>query len=127
MASLAQTIRGYWSLITGRQPARDAVPPQVILHDPGAQRPHDLDDPFFDPKVQSRMGGVIAGFGDQREVELLVEAGFTPLEAIHIATANGAQFLGELDSVGTIAAGKQADLLITEYANAADNKHQQQK
>jgi hypothetical protein len=33
---------------------------------------------------------VIAGFGDQREVELLVEAGFTPLEAIHIATANGA-------------------------------------
>jgi len=34
-------------------------------------------------------GGVIAGFGDQREVELLVEAGFTPLEAIHIATSNG--------------------------------------
>jgi len=33
------------------------------------------------------MGGVIAGFGDQREVELLVEAGFTPVEAIHIATA----------------------------------------
>ena len=48
------------------------------------------------------MGGVIAGFGDQREVELLVEAGFTPLEAIHIATANGAQFLGELDRIGTI-------------------------
>ena len=40
-------------------------------------------------------GGVIAGFGDQREVELLVEAGFTPLEAIHIATSNGAEFLGE--------------------------------
>ena len=44
------------------------------------------------------MGGVIAGFGDQREVELLVEAGFTPLEAIHIATYNGAQYLGELGS-----------------------------
>jgi len=58
------------------------------------------------------MGGVIAGFGDQREVELLVEAGFTPLEAIHIATANGAQFLGELDRIGTIAAGKQADLVV---------------
>ena len=58
------------------------------------------------------MGGVIAGFGDQREVELLVEAGFTPLEAIHIATANGAQFLGELDRVGTIAPGKQADLVV---------------
>jgi imidazolonepropionase-like amidohydrolase len=58
------------------------------------------------------MGGVIAGFGDQREVELLVEAGFTPLEAIHIATASGAQFLGELDRIGTIAPGKQADLVV---------------
>jgi imidazolonepropionase-like amidohydrolase len=58
------------------------------------------------------MGGVIAGFGDQREVELLVESGFTPVEAIHIATANGAQFLGELDRVGTIAPGKQADLVV---------------
>jgi imidazolonepropionase-like amidohydrolase len=58
------------------------------------------------------MGGVIAGFGDQREVELLVEAGFTPLEAIHIATANGAQFLGDLDRIGTIATGKQADLVV---------------
>jgi imidazolonepropionase-like amidohydrolase len=58
------------------------------------------------------MGGVIAGFGDQREVELLVEAGFTPVEAIHIATANGAQYLGESDHIGTIAPGKQADLVV---------------
>jgi hypothetical protein len=58
------------------------------------------------------MGGVLAGFGDQREVELLVEAGFTPLEAIHIATANGAQYLGDLDRIGTIAPGKQADLVV---------------
>ncbi|HSZ60573.1 MAG TPA: amidohydrolase family protein [Terriglobales bacterium] len=58
------------------------------------------------------MGGVIAGFGDQREVELLVEAGFSPLEAIHIATANGAQFMGDLDHIGTIAPGKQADLVV---------------
>ena len=41
-----------------------------------------------------------------------MEAGFTPLEAIHIATSNGAQFLGELDSIGTIAVGKQADLIV---------------
>ncbi|HYL85074.1 MAG TPA: amidohydrolase family protein [Candidatus Angelobacter sp.] len=57
-------------------------------------------------------GGVIAGFGDQREMELLVEAGFTPLEAIHTATSNGAEFLGELDKIGTLANGKQADLVI---------------
>jgi imidazolonepropionase-like amidohydrolase len=57
-------------------------------------------------------GAVIAGYGDQREVELLVEAGFTPLEAIHIATYNGAQFLGELDRIGTVTAGKQADIVV---------------
>ncbi len=58
------------------------------------------------------MGGVLAGFGDQREVELLVEAGFTPIEAIHIATYNGAQYLGDVDHIGTIAPGKQADLVV---------------
>lgn len=57
-------------------------------------------------------GGVLPGFGDQREVELLVEAGFNPLEAIHIATANGAQFLGVADRVGTLAPGKQANLVV---------------
>jgi len=58
------------------------------------------------------LGGVIAGFGDQREVELLVEAGFTPVEAIQVATANGAKFLGLIDRIGTIAAGKSADLVV---------------
>jgi len=57
-------------------------------------------------------GGVIAGFGDQREVELLVEAGFSPVEAIHIATSNGAEFLGQLERIGTLAAGKAADLVV---------------
>jgi imidazolonepropionase-like amidohydrolase len=57
-------------------------------------------------------GGVLAGFGDQRQVELLVEAGFSPLEAIHIATQNGAEFLGEADSIGTLKAGKAADLVV---------------
>jgi imidazolonepropionase-like amidohydrolase len=68
-------------------------------------------------------GGVLAGFGDQRQVELLVEAGFTPLEAIRIATYNGAQFLGELDRIGTVAAGRQADLVVIRgnpAANIAD-------
>jgi hypothetical protein len=57
-------------------------------------------------------GGVVAGFGDLREVELLVEAGFAPLEAIKIATLNGAMFLGEDARIGSIAVGKQADLMI---------------
>jgi len=58
------------------------------------------------------IGGIIAGYGDQREVELLVEAGFTPLEAIKIATLNGAQFLGEADHIGSLAVGKQADIVL---------------
>jgi imidazolonepropionase-like amidohydrolase len=57
-------------------------------------------------------GGVIPGFGDQREVELLVEAGFSPVEAIHIATYNGAEYLGRLATIGTVAKGKQADLVV---------------
>jgi imidazolonepropionase-like amidohydrolase len=58
------------------------------------------------------MGGVLPGFGDHRELELLVEAGFTPLEAIRIYTANGAAFLGRLDRIGTLEPGKQADLVV---------------
>jgi len=58
------------------------------------------------------MGGVIPGFADLRGVELLSEAGFSPVEAIRIATLNGAQFLGESSSIGSIEKGKQADLLI---------------
>lgn len=57
-------------------------------------------------------GCIVAGFGMQRAVELLVEAGFTPIEAIQIATANGARFLGEAERIGTLAAGKQADIIV---------------
>lgn len=34
--------------------------PGVIIHDPDSLKPHDLDDPFFDPKVRERVGTVIA-------------------------------------------------------------------
>jgi imidazolonepropionase-like amidohydrolase len=65
-------------------------------------------------------GGVVAGFGDQRGVELLVAAGFTPEEAIRIATLNGATFLGEADRLGALAAGKQADIVIVRGNPAAN-------
>lgn len=57
-------------------------------------------------------GGVVPGFCDQREIELLVEAGFTPAQAIQIATQNGAKYLGEDAAIGTVAQGKAADLVI---------------
>ena len=59
-------------------------------------------------------GSAMAGFGDQRNIELLVEGGFTPAEAIQIATLNGAKFLALDDRIGSIAVGKQADLMVLE-------------
>jgi len=64
-------------------------------------------------------GGIVAGFGDLREVELLVEAGFTPTEAISSASLNGAKFLGEDARIGSIATGKQADLMVVKGNPAA--------
>jgi len=61
----------------------------------------------------------MAGFGDLRNLELLVEAEFTPLEAVKIATYNGAKYLNVLDKVGTIAVGKQADLVLIQGNPAA--------
>ena len=52
-------------------------------------------------------GGVLPGFGDQREIELLVEAGFTPVEAIQIGTQNGALYLGRQDRIGSLAAASR--------------------
>jgi enamidase len=57
-------------------------------------------------------GGVIPGFSNQRQVELLVDAGFTPLEAISISTLNGAKYLRRDKTVGSLAVGKQADLVV---------------
>ena len=59
-------------------------------------------------------GGVVPGYADQRQIELLVEAGFMPLEAISIGTLNGAKYLGREARIGSIAAGKQADLIVVQ-------------
>ncbi len=59
-------------------------------------------------------GGALPGFGDERNLELLVEAGFKPEEAIRIYSYNGAVYLGQAERIGSIAAGKQADLVVVE-------------
>jgi imidazolonepropionase-like amidohydrolase len=58
------------------------------------------------------MGIALAGFGDQRNFELLVEAGFTAVEAIKIMSLNGARILGAADRFGSIAPGMSADLVV---------------
>jgi imidazolonepropionase-like amidohydrolase len=126
----------------GRPPVRqqvlDAMTPEAredyfLLRQP---RPASAPAPQFDPAVlwkhdlelehafaaagglllagpdPTGRGDVLPGFGDQREIELLVEAGFTPLEAIKIATFNGAKYLGRENQIGSIAVGKNADLVV---------------
>jgi len=57
-------------------------------------------------------GDVLPGFGDQRGIELLVESGFSPVEAIKIATLNGAIYMGKEKEIGSVATGKNADLVV---------------
>jgi len=65
-------------------------------------------------------GGTLPGFGDWRGLQLLVKAGFTPVEAIRIASANGARFLGRGDRIGSVEVGKDADLVVLKGDPAAD-------
>ena len=58
--------------------------------------------------------GALPGYGDQRNFEILVEAGFEPAAAVRIVSANGARILGLDDELGTVAPGKLADLVVIE-------------
>ncbi len=67
-------------------------------------------------------GGVVAGFSNVRELELLIEAGFALPEAVKISTKNGAVFLGVAQDVGTLEAGKRADLIVFKGNASTDVK-----
>src|SRR5580658_7376933 len=64
--------------------------------------------------IQQATGGVIAGYGNWRAIELLVEAGLSPVEAIKVATSNGARLLGIARETGSIEPGKAADLVVVD-------------
>lgn len=67
-------------------------------------------------------GGTIPGFSNHRAVELLVEAGFTPVEAIRVATLNGARYLGRDATIGSVEVGKRADLFVVKGDPSKDIK-----
>jgi hypothetical protein len=67
------------------------------------------------------MGGALPGYGDQRNFELLLEAGFSPVEAIQIMTLNGAKILGVDARLGSVTAGKLADLVVIRGNPVADS------
>ncbi len=64
-----------------------------------------------------------AGFTVHRELELLVQAGLTPYQALVTGTRNVAAFLGTLGSAGTVAMGKHADLVLLEKNPLTDIRH----
>ena len=71
----------------------------------------------IDPKgapFQTLIRTLIPGFSNHRQLELLVEAGFTPLEALSIGTRNGARYLGQESKIGTLAVGRQADVVVVD-------------
>ncbi|MFQ5858732.1 MAG: amidohydrolase family protein [Anaerolineae bacterium] len=75
------------------------------LHDAGAQviLGTDTDNPYLVP-----------GFSLHDELAYLVQAGFTPYEAIEASTRNAAEALGKLDEFGTVTVGQRADLILVE-------------
>ena len=65
-------------------------------------------------------GGALAGYGDQRNYELFIEAGFSPEDAVQVLSANGARVLDVFDDLGTVEAGKIADLVVMSGDLTAD-------
>jgi hypothetical protein len=63
MATLSQAFRNLWSALI--RPS-DPAPPEVIVHDPVGQQAHNLDNPFYDDKVQNRIADVIAHTGNRK-------------------------------------------------------------
>jgi enamidase len=135
--ALTSTLTVFETLTRGRPtpPGLDVLTPQLKAsferaYERASQNPESVYTTLFSKAMQlerafvkagglltagtdpTGAGGVVPGYADQRQIELLVDAGFTPLEAISIATLNGAKYLGRDARIGSLAAGKQADLVV---------------
>jgi imidazolonepropionase-like amidohydrolase len=135
--ALTSTLTVFETFTPGRPmpPGLDVLTPQLKTnferaHERASQNPHSVYAALFPKGMRlerafvkaggtliagtdpTGSGGVVPGYSDQRQIELLVEEGFTPLEAISIATLNGARYLGRDARIGSIALGKQADLVV---------------
>lgn len=100
-------------LITSRSPERRAARAQQWANELGLERAFVAAGWLLLAGPDPTGGGeVLPGFGDQHAIELLVEAGFTPVQAIRIGTLNGAIYEGLDARIGSIAPGKDADLIL---------------
>jgi hypothetical protein len=100
-------------LIASRSPERRAVGAQQWANELALERAFVAAGGLLLAGPDPTGGGeVLPGFGDQHAIELLVEAGFTPVQAIRIGTLNGAIYEGFDHRIGSIAPGKDADLIL---------------
>ncbi len=81
---------------------------------------HDADVKIGFGTDSGAMPTRIPGYAEHRELQLMVAAGLTPVEAIHSATQVNAQLLHIADKTGTIESGKQADLVLISGNPAAN-------
>jgi imidazolonepropionase-like amidohydrolase len=109
-----RTVKGWMSAATGFQKDLDEQSVETFLnyrkklvkalHDAGAGLLLGADA----PQILN-----VPGFSVHRELQLLVEAGLTPAEALTTGTVNPARFLGKQDTFGQVAEGLDADLVLT--------------
>ena len=58
--TMSQVVRDLWPAVSEPAPPPAPPPDTIIVHDPAAQAPHDLDDPFFEQRTQARVASAIA-------------------------------------------------------------------
>jgi hypothetical protein len=124
--------RNAWNELRNRS-IRDNPPEFWALHRAAYQEELAITRDYHRDGV-SMLGGtdaggppfVIPGFDLHNELAALVSAGFTPMEALQSVTLDAAQFLGRADEFGTVANGRDADLVLLD-ANPLDDIHNTQK
>jgi imidazolonepropionase-like amidohydrolase len=84
---------------------------------------HDMGGLLVAGTDPTGSGRVIAGYSNHREIELMAEAGFTAEEAIKICTLNGAIYLNCQNEIGTVAPGKNADMVLIDGDITSDIKN----
>ena len=132
LAYIGQKNRKEWNDLRGRLIA-DNPPEFWALHRAAYQEELAITREYHRDGV-SILGGtdaggppfVIPGFDLHNELAALVDAGFTPMEALQSVTLDAAQFLGRTDDFGTVANGKSADFVLLD-ANPLDDIHNTQK
>lgn len=112
------------TILAGVTVAEWAADPDTFLTPPQRRKAAEVGPRMIDMARRARAGGVEIAFGtdsgvsahgdNAREFELLVEAGMTPMQAIHAATVNGAANLGKSDLLGTIEKGKAGDIVAVD-------------